>query len=60
MKAIILISLFLITSSVYARSNSCPEANLSDEQTAQINDLRQSFRSSLQGQELTKEQKQAV
>ena len=58
MKIIFLISLFFITSSVYAHPNFCPEANLSDEQKAQIKELRQNFRNATQG--LSKDERRAA
>ena len=58
MKAIFLISLFFITSSVYARPNFCPEANLSDEQKAQKKALHSEFRNSTE--ELSKEERKAA
>ena len=41
MKTIILVFLSFITSSVYARSNSCPKAELSEVQETQIQDYKQ-------------------
>ena len=54
----ILIFLFLITSSAYTRSKSCPEAQLSVEQTDQIKDLRKNFRANKEG--LNREEKRAA
>ena len=54
----IIIFLFLITSSAYARSKFCPEAELSEEQTAQVKELRKNVKANTEG--LSKEEKRAA
>ena len=55
---ILIIGLALMASSMYAHSDSCPEAGLSDAQQDQWKGLRQDFRASVQ--ELEGEEKQAA
>ena len=54
----IFILLSFITSSVYARSSFCPTAELSEEQKAQVKELRKNFKSAVQG--LDKKEKRAM
>ena len=56
-RSFFVIFLSFITSSVYAYSNFCSEADLSDEQRAHTKELHQEFRASVEG--LSKEERRA-
>ena len=54
----IIICLFFFTTSVYARSNFCPEAGFSDEQKAKVKEMRNHVKSSTH--DMSKEDRQAA